>query len=167
MLDKEKVTLIRLVRDPKTGEQQQIDEEHTLKIPDGFFWLDMGDGRERHCFFELDNQTLTLNYSNGPPKDFAQKIRTLSAFYRSGRYRERFPEAGESMWLLTVTTGSQERLANLRQTTERVIGRRNRALDRYWFACMDDLPTWQDSFTEATFQPVWWRAGDEKRLGTG
>ena len=114
MLGKEKVTLTTHERNPQTGRQKETETMQALKLPDGFFWLDMGGGGERHCFFELDNQTLTLNYSNGPPKDFAQKIRTLSAFYRSGRYRELFPEAGESMWLLTVTTGSQKRLANLR-----------------------------------------------------
>ena len=163
LLDKEKVTLVRLAHDPRSGERRQVEEEHTLKVPDGFFWLDLGENGERHCFFELDNQTLTLNYNSANPKDYAEKIRTLSAFYREGRYAQMFPEAGDSMWLLTVTTGSEQRLANLRSTTEQVIGKQNRALDRYWFARMDDIPTWQDLFTDAVFQPIWWRAGDERR----
>ena len=163
LLAKEKIELVRLVRDPQTGESQQVVEAHALKIPDGFFWLDMGERGEQHCFFELDNRTLTLNYANDNPKDYAQKIRTLSAFYRSGRYKEIFPEAGESMRLLTVTTGSQTRLANLRQTSEQVIGRQNRAVDRYWFARMDDIPTWQELFSDAVFQPIWLRAGSDRR----
>ncbi len=97
-----------------------------MKIPDGYFWLDMGEGGQRHCFVELDNQTLTLNYSDANPKDFAQKIRTMSAFYRSGRYKETFPDANGSMWYLTVTTGSERRMQHLRQTAEKVIGRTTR-----------------------------------------
>ena len=163
MLEQEKVTLMRMVRDAASGSMQQVAEEQRLRIPDGFFWLDMGDGRERHCFFELDNATLTLRYTNANPKDFAQKIRTLSAFYRSGRYKELFPEAGDSMWLLTVTTGSEKRCRHLKETAEQVIGAHSRAQDRYWFACITDIPTWEDPFTEAVFQPIWWRAGEEKR----
>ncbi len=42
MLAQEKVTLIRGVRGSRTGELEHVEEEHSLKIPDGFFWLDMG-----------------------------------------------------------------------------------------------------------------------------
>ncbi|MFV0411534.1 MAG: hypothetical protein ACK5LJ_18100, partial [Paracoccus sp. (in: a-proteobacteria)] len=163
LLAKEKVTLTRLVRDAKTGETQEKEEDHALKIPDGYVWLDLGEAGQRHCFIEFDNQTLTLKSGGGMDKDYAAKIRTLSAFYRSGRYAHLFPEAGESMWLLTITSGSQQRCRNLLQTTERVIGRNNRAVDRYWFACMDDIPTWQNPFSAAVFSPIWSRAGDAKR----
>ena len=98
------------------------------------FWLDLGEAGQRHCFIEFDNQTLTLSSSGDLVKDYAAKIRTLSAFYRSGRYAEVFPDAGDSMWLLTITSGGERRRQNLMQTTQRVIGRGNRALDRYWFA---------------------------------
>ena len=42
LLGKEKVTLIRRQRDPHTGEEHDIEEEHALKIPDGYVWLDLG-----------------------------------------------------------------------------------------------------------------------------
>lgn len=162
LLAKEKVKLIRLVHDPQTGEANEVEESHTLKIPDSYVWLDLGAAGQRHCFIEFDNQTLTQSYSDGHPKDFAAKIRTLSAFYRSGQYNQMFPEAGDSLWLLTITSGSQRRRANLMQTAKRVIGQNNRALDRYWFACLDDIPTWQNPFSSAVFAPIWLRAGDKK-----
>ena len=122
----------------------------------------MGKDGQRHCFVELDNQTLTLNYSDANPKDYAQKIRTMSAFYRSGRYKETFPEANGSMWYLTVTTGSERRMQHLRQTAEKVIGLHNKAVDRYWFTTMNRIPTWQDYFAAAVFTPIWQRAGQER-----
>jgi hypothetical protein len=159
MLAKEKVALTRRAHDPQTGVTRDITGQHALKIPDGYFWLDLGELGQRHCFFEFDNQTLTLDYSTVSAKDYAQKIRTLSAFYRSGRYKEVFPEAGESMWYLTVTSGGEQRLNNLKKTAERVIGTTNRAADRYWFTRMAHIPTWEDYFSTGLFAPIWFRGG--------
>lgn len=163
MLAKEKITLTRLLHNPQTGERRAVEEQHSLKISDGYFWLDMGAAGERHCFLEIDNQTLTLE-SGANTKDFASKIRMLAAFYK-GRYKEIFPEAGESMWLLTVTTGSEERLKHLKATAEGVIGKQNRAVDRYWFTTAERIPTWEDYFSTAVFSPIWLRGGtDSNRL---
>ena len=161
-LNKEKVTLVRLARDPKTGEQREVEEVHGLKIPDSYFVLDMGTAGVRHCFFELDNQTLTLEYTNANAKDYAGKIRILSTFYK-GRYKELFPEAGASMWLLTVTTGSEARLQHLKRTAESVVGKNNRAADRYWFTTAAQIPLWEKYFSTALFDPIWLRGGDERR----
>ncbi len=161
-LQKEKVTLLRLVRDPKTGDQEEKAEEHRLKIPDSYFVLDMGEAGVRHCFLELDNQTLTLDYTNANAKDYASKIRILAAFYK-GRYKELFPAAGDSMWFLTVTTGSETRLQHLKATAEGVIGRQNRAADRYWFTTVAQIPLWEEYFGTALFAPIWVRGGDNKR----
>ena len=162
LLNKEKVTLLRLVRDPKTGEQREVEEAHGLKIPDSYFVLDMGMAGVRHCFFELDNQTLTLKYTNANAKDYAGKIRILSTFYK-GRYKELFPEAGSSMWLLTVTTGSEARLQHLKRTAEGVVGKNNRAADRYWFTTTAQILLWKAYFSTALFDPIWLRGGDERR----
>ena len=164
LLGNEKVELRRLVRDNATGERQEVIETVALKIPDSYCVLDLGEAGVRHCFIEIDRATVTLQASDSSgQKDFAQKLRTLAAFYRSGRYAQMFPAAGSSMWLLTVTTGGQARVDNLRQTTERVIGANNRALDRYFFADMAEIPTWEDYFSTAIFAPIWYRAGQDKR----
>jgi hypothetical protein len=161
LLAKETVTLTRLVRDRQTGERQEVAETHGLKVPDSYFVLDIN-GTPRHCFLELDNQTLTLAYTQGSTKDYAGKIRLLTAFYKS-RYKEIFPEAGDSMWLLTVTTGSDERLRHLKATTEGVVGKQNKAADRYWFTTTDLIPLWEDFFSVALFEAIWLRGGDDRR----
>lgn len=161
MLTKEKVTLTRLVRNSQTGERIEVEEQHGLKIPDSYFVLDMGDAGVRHCFLELDNQTLTLEYTQGNAKDYAGKIRILATFYKD-RYKELFPAAGDSMWYLTVTTGSQERLRHLKSTAEGVIGQQNRAADRYWFTTTAQIPLWEEPFNTNLFESIWLRGGDDK-----
>ncbi len=128
----------------------------------GYVWLDLGKAGQRHCFIEFDNQTLTIDTRQDSTKDFAHKIRTMSAFYRSGRYHELFPQAGDSMWYLTITSGGQTRLNNLKAATENVIDSRNRGADRYWFTTKDSIHTWQNYFSTSIFTPVWLRAGQEK-----
>jgi hypothetical protein len=162
LLGKENVGLVRLERTAEGG-TREVEQRHALKIPDGYFRIEFAPGVERACFVEFDNQTLTLDYAKENGKDFAQKVRTLSAFYRSGRYKEVFPQAGESMWLLTITSGSERRQHNLKATTERLLGRGNRALDRYWFARKDEIPTYEDYFATAVFSPIWLRGGQDKR----
>ena len=159
MLGKEKVSLTRRVVDPRTGAASEKTETTALRIPDGYFVLDLGKAGLRACFIELENQTLTLSYTDDNPKDFAQKIRTKSHFYRSGRYAQLFEEANGSMWYLTITTGGSRRLQNLIKTTEQVIGPHNRALDRYWFTKKEHIPTWEDEFSTAVFEKIWKRAG--------
>jgi hypothetical protein len=66
------------------------------------------------------------------------------------------------MWYLTVTTGNQRRMLNLKQTTEKVIGLHNKAVDRYWFSTMNQIPTWDDYFASAVFTPIWQRAGQDR-----
>ncbi|MCB0138436.1 MAG: replication-relaxation family protein [Caldilineaceae bacterium] len=156
LLGPEKVTLRRMV------DSEEVEESSALKIPDGFFWVKMGNAGARHCWFELDNGTLTIDYAEPNPKDYAQKIRTMSAFYTSGRYGELFPEAGDSMWYLTVTTGSDTRVHNLKTTAERVIGSHSSGLDRYWFATSQQIPLWQDYFATAVLGPIWRRAGQQR-----
>lgn len=160
LLAKETVELTRLGRDKHTGERVEIRETHGVKVPDSYFVLDM-QGIQRHCFLELDNQTLTLAYTQASAKDFAGKIRILAAFYK-GRYKEIFPEAGDSMWLLTVTTGSEERLRHLKATAEGVVGKQNKAADRYWFTTAAQIPIWEDYFSTALFEPIWLRGGDDR-----
>lgn len=159
MLAKEKVTLWRRKYDPETREVQEIKEIHAVKVPDGYFVLDMGAAGRRHCFLELDNQTLTLQYRGDSTKDYASKIRILAAFYKQG-YKQLFPDAGDSMWLLTVTTGGQQRLHHLKATAEEVVGVENRAADRYWFTTADQISTWQDYFGTSIFGRIWLRGGD-------
>lgn len=156
LLGPEKVTLRRLV------DGEEVEVSSALKIPDGFFWVEMDNAGERHCWFELDNGTLTLDYAEPSPKDYAQKIRTMSAFYTSGRYQELFPEAGDSMWYLTVTTASDTRLNHLKTTAERVIGAQTRAADRYWFTTSKQIPLWENYFADAVFEPIWRRAGQQR-----
>lgn len=159
MLAREKVTLWRRKYDPETREVQEVKEVHAVKVPDGYLVLDMGTAGRRHCFIELDNQTLTLQYRGDSTKDYASKIRILAAFYKQG-YKQQFPDAGDSMWLLTVTTGGQERLRHLKATTEEVVGVENRAADRYWFTTVDQISTWQDYFGTSMFGRIWLRGGD-------
>lgn len=161
LLAKEEVTLTRLVHNPHTGEKQERQEHHALRVPDGYCVLDMGEAGKRHCFFEVDNNSMTVDSRNSA-KGFAAKIRILSAFYRSGRYKDLFPEAGDSFWLLTITTGSEARLRHLQSVAEGVIGKQNRAVDRYWFTTIDHIPTWEDYYSTAIFSPIWRRGGSER-----
>lgn len=161
LLGKEKVTLQRTAADGGDG-SEIAKERYALKIPDGFFWLDMGEAKQRHCWFEFDNQTLTVQDGGNGAKDFAQKIKTMSAFYRQGRYKTLFPEAGDSMWYLTVTSGSEQRIHSLKTAAEKVIGK-NKALDRYWFAGIAQISTWENYFETGIFAPIWQRAGQERQ----
>lgn len=156
LLGKEKVTL------PSADAGAETEKQQALKIPDGFFWLDMGEDKQRHCWFEFDNQTLTVQETGSSAKDYAQKIRTMSAFYRLGRYKQVFPEAKDSMWYLTVTSGSEQRVHSLKTAAEKVIGKGNKALDRYWFAQMGHISTWEHYFRTGVFESIWQRAGQER-----
>lgn len=162
MLGTEKVTLQRVTHPGEGNPPRTISESHSLKIPDGFFWLDFGNGKQRHCWFELDNQTLTIDHATTNQKSFVHKIRTMSAFYRTGRYKELFPEAGNSMWYLIVTSGSTTRLNNLKSATENLFDPRSKALDRYWFTTMSSIQTWQNFYRQSVFEPIWQRAGQDR-----
>ena len=78
-------------------------EQKVSVVADGYFWLDTG--KNYHQFLEIDLRTVTGQYSDPGLKDWARKIRAFSEYYRSGKYQRRYPEAGSSMRVLTVTTG--------------------------------------------------------------
>ena len=86
----EKVTLTR-PKDPQDPDGDVIEQKVSV-VADGYFWLDTG--KNFHQFLEIDLRTVTGQYSDPGLKDWARKIRAFSEYYRSRKYRRRYPEAG-------------------------------------------------------------------------
>ena len=152
---------------PNDPDSQLIEESGGM-VPDGYFWLDTG--KNWHSFLECDRATETIQYRQGNLRDFAHKIRAYGAYYKSGRYAIRYPQAGKSFRVLVVTT-SQPRLLNLKACIENVVreggGREReaeRGLMRYWLTTFDQIqPTWRDYFSETVLTgDIWTRAGQEE-----
>lgn len=157
----EKVILTR----PKYPQEPdgEVIEQKVSVVADGFFWLFTG--KNFHQFLEIDLRTVVGQYSDPGLKDWSRKIKSFSEYYRSGKYRRRYPEAGNSMRILTVTTG-QTRLANLKRITERVVGSENESgLNRYWFTTFDNIaPTYEDFFNETVLTGKIWQVAGRDEL---
>ncbi|MEW5960026.1 MAG: replication-relaxation family protein [Chloroflexota bacterium] len=156
----EKVSLTR-PKDPDDPESEVVEQKVSI-VPDGYFWL--GTGKNFHQFVEVDLRTVTGQYSDPGLKDWARKVRAYSEYYKSGKYQLRYPAAGSSMRVLTVTTG-ERRLQNLKMITEKVIGPDNDSgLNRYWFCTFDKIsPTYEDFFSETVLTgKIWHIAGREE-----
>lgn len=110
-------------------------------IPDGFFSLDTPTARY-HQFLEIDRATSTLVVGQAGKRDWARKVATYLAYFRSGAYQERYQT--QSMRILTVTT-SPKRLRHLKEVTEEAGGKA-----RFWFTTVDKI-------TPATIltEPIW------------
>ena len=155
---------VSLPVDPQDPDSRQ--ESYSVVL-DGFFWLD--NGKNWHTWLEVDLSTKTLQASSRTTDDWVRRIRVLSAYYKHGQYHRRYPEAGNSMRLCTVTT-SPGRMQRLKALTEQVVGQadqsdreRENGLRRYWFTTFDQLaPTWERYFEETILTtPIWQVAGRE------
>jgi hypothetical protein len=157
----EKVVLTR-PKDPQDPEGELI-EQRVSVIADSFFWLDTGKNWSQ--FLEIDLRTVTGQYSDPGLKDWARKIRAFSEYYKSGKYQLRYPEAGSSMRVLTVTTGDT-RLSNLKRITERVVGEdQESGLNRYWFTTFDKIaPSYEDFFSETVLTGKIWNIAGRDEL---
>lgn len=118
----------------------------TSLIPDSFFTLVVPEKGTTHFFLELDRGSMEL-------KRFREKVEAYVAYYKSGRYAERYGAQG--FRVLTVVDGVGEgRLRNLVEDTAKVpgIGR------RFWFSHLADV-------TEQTtlIQPIWYVAGSNEK----
>jgi Replication-relaxation len=110
-------------------------------IPDAYFILHLGD-RRAHFFLEVDRATITN-------RRWRMRILAYLELIRSGKYQARYQT--RSLRILTVTT-TDERLLNLKQTTERTGGK-----DLFWFTTLDQV-------TQANVlsSPIWLLANDER-----
>jgi hypothetical protein len=126
-------------------------EYEVAVIPDGYFWL-LADPRNFHHFLEVDLRTVVGQYSQDGRADWARRVRSHVAYYRSGLYQRRFP-AKKSLRILTVTTGDT-RLANLKEITERIAGKQKR---RFYYTTFDQLNP-ETALTE----PIWQVAGRDE-----
>ncbi|MCB0109984.1 MAG: replication-relaxation family protein, partial [Caldilineaceae bacterium] len=95
-------------KDPRKPNGETVEEEGTV-VADHYFWLDTG--KNWHNFYEYDRGTKTVQYQEPEQndQDFERKIYTFTAYYKSGLYAQRYPEAGKSMRVLIVTS-SEARL---------------------------------------------------------
>ena len=119
------------------GNAQQV----TL-IPDGFFLLETETANYHH-FLEVDRATSTLQGGQAGKRDWARKVATYLAYFKSGAYQRRYQT--QNLRILTVTT-SQKRLQNLKEVTEEAGGKK-----RFWFTTADKI-TPASIFTEAIWQ---------------
>jgi hypothetical protein len=131
------------------GKPQQV----TL-VPDGFLSLDTPQARY-HQFVEIDRGTSTLVVGSARKRDWARKVATYLAYFRSGAYQQRYQT--QSLRIMTVTT-SQKRLKHLKEVTEQAGGKA-----RFWFTTVDKLapstiltePIWQVASRSGLFNFVW------------
>lgn len=115
-------------------------------LPDSFFSLVVPEKGTTHFFLELDRGSMEL-------KRFREKVEAYVAYYKSGKYAERYGAQG--FRVLTVVDGVGEgRLKNLVEDTARVpgIGR------RFWFSHLADV-TDKTALTE----PIWSVAGSNEK----
>lgn len=152
-------------RDEKTlrshhgGEEIMIIGEDTKPqkvtlIPDGYFLLETDTARY-HQFLEVDRGTATVQVGQPGKRDWARKIMTYLAYFRSGAYQEQYQS--KSLRILTVTT-TEKRLKLLKHVTEESGGQA-----RFWFTTFDKLsaatilsePIWQIASRKGLFSFVW------------
>jgi hypothetical protein len=103
-------------------------------IPDAYFVLNLGE-RRAHFFLELDRATMSS-------KRWKTRVLGYKAYTESGKYQERYHTT--SLRILTVTT-TEERLANLRKTTEQAGGSKV-----FWFTTIE-----QATADKIFFSPIW------------
>jgi hypothetical protein len=122
-------------------------------IPDAYMVV-FTDPREFHHLVEVDLKTVVLEYVKEENRDWARKIRAYLSYYEEG-YQARYPAAGKSMRVITVTLG-EERLANLVELTEKIAGKRKR---RFWYSTFERLRVEKNALTGL----VWTIPGREGR----
>ncbi len=135
-----------------TGPQGR--KQRAAVVPDAYFLLRAGEYVYHH-FVEVDRGTVTGEASQWGRRDWARKIRAYLAYFRSGKYQERYHAKG--LRVLTVTTG-ERRLANLKQVTEKAGGKK-----LFWFTTEDKItsgavlsePIWQMASQDGYHSLVW------------
>lgn len=123
------------------------DRYTTHVIPDGYFLLEAGTKR-KHRFIEIDRATVTGRATSEQNRAWDKKIAAYLAWYRSGKFQQRYQTP--AMGVLTITT-TEERLNTLKRITEET-----GAKQRFWFSCMSRLegqdilraPIWSVATTE-------------------
>lgn len=143
--------------DEKTLKRQQTDtvmltspsgrKQKAAVVPDGYFHLHTPTDHY-HQFLEVDLRTVTGRSETWERRTWARKVQAYLAYYRSGRYQERYHT--KSLRILTVTTGAK-RLANLKEITE---GEGGEA--RFWFTTLEQVRD-ADVLTDS----IWQMAGRE------
>jgi hypothetical protein len=107
-------------------------------IPDGYFRISHPDGSGAyHTLLEVDMGTESS-------RQIKQKIESYVAFWKSGRYTQRFNTKDSPMRVLFVTT-SETRLRNMMRTTRGV-----KFSYSFWFTTFARL-----SAESVLFEPIW------------
>jgi hypothetical protein len=116
-------------------------------VPDACFALQV-DSKLGHFFVEVDMGTVTIQPTVWEKRGWNRKVRAFLAYYASGKFQQRY--GNKAFRVLCITT-SQQRLENLKATTEKAKGGQ-----MFWFSTFEKL-------TPETFlsQPVWIRAGED------
>lgn len=127
----------RVILPNKSGKSQSVSV-----IPDSFFVIELPGRGVSPMMMEIDRGTMTLDR-------FRTKVAAYVAYYKSGKYEQRFGYKGFRV-LTVVDTVSAQRVENLVKQTETVPAIGN----RFWFAHLPTL-TADNILT----QPVWQVAG--------
>jgi hypothetical protein len=104
--------------------------------------LNLGNKRA-HCFLEVDRATEAN-------KRWGLRVQAYKVYTESKRYSERY--GTKSLRVLTVTVGPK-RLANLKSTTEKAVGR-----GMFWFTTLEQIRA-QDLLSAA----IWEVAGERSK----
>jgi protein involved in plasmid replication-relaxation len=131
------------MKDVVTIESPDGRSERSAIVPDGYFLLHPGGDEVYHCFLEIDLATETGQAAQWSHRDFARKIISYLAYYKSGLYTKRYKAQGGRVLIITT---SQQRLANLRQVVERTGGR-----NRFWLTTLAACRT-ADPLTDAIWE---------------
>jgi hypothetical protein len=115
-------------------------------VPDAYALVSRG-RRDFHLLIEVDLKSVVLEYVREENRDWVRKIKAYIAYYDEGIYQARYPAAGKSMRVVTVTLG-EERLANLVELAEKVAGKRKR---RFWFSSFERLSVAENVLSAAVW----------------
>jgi hypothetical protein len=117
--------------------------DNSKVIPDDYFLLEQLIPEEQRSrvfrlFIEIDRRTVTgeAKASSISQRDWAHKIQSYNAYFRSAAYINRYGSVGEKpapARVLTITTG-ERRAAHLKEITERTGGKA-----RFWFTTFDKV----------------------------
>lgn len=131
----------RVILPTKSGKSQSVSV-----IPDSYFIVYLPGRGVYNFFMELDRGSMTLDR-------FRNKMMAYVAYYKSGKYEQRFRYKGFRV-LTVVDTVSPQRVENLVKQTETVPAIGN----RFWFAHLPALAA-----DNILTQPVWHKAGSPEK----
>src|SRR5262249_54471003 len=107
-------------RDPIVIPAPDGTKKRTWVEPDGYFYLEGATPTgyiKRHRFLEIDCGTESGTAQSVQKRAWNTKIFGYLSYYRAGKFHARYLAQG--MTIISITTGSEGRLATLKEATEK------------------------------------------------